>query len=135
MRTIFAAAAALLLVGAPLRAEPPAEAVQGVISRQIEAFLADDVATAFGFASPGIQGVFGTPERFGAMVRQGYPMVWRPRDLRFLGMEGEGGARRQIVEIVDAAGRLYRLEYSMLLTQEGWRIDGVRFLEVPPPLT
>ncbi|TCO69034.1 DUF4864 domain-containing protein [Rhodovulum euryhalinum] len=124
---------AILLAG-PVRADPAAEAVQGVISRQIEAFLADDFATAFDFASPGIKGIFGTPDRFGQMVRNGYPMVWRPGDLRYLEFDGEADARRQVVEITDRAGRVHRLEYSMILTGEGWRIDGVRILPAPPPM-
>jgi hypothetical protein len=135
MPTFLAATAILALLAAPLRAEPAAEAIRGVISDQIAAFLADDVATAFTFASPGIKGLFQTPERFGAMVRQGYPMVWRPGEWHYLGLDGTGEVRRQIVEITDRAGRTFRLEYSMLRTDEGWRIDGVRFLPAPPPMT
>jgi hypothetical protein len=135
MRMYLAATAAVAVLAAPLRAEPAAEAIQGVISEQIEAFLADDFVTAFTFASPGIKGIFQTPERFGAMVRQGYPMVWRPGELRYLGLDGTGEARRQIVEITDRAGRVFHLEYDMLRTAEGWRIDGVRFLPAPPPMT
>lgn len=134
MRDILTGLALAVLLAAPLRAEPAAEAVQGVISDQIEAFLADDVAGAFDFASPGIRGIFGTPERFGQMVRNGYPMVWRPGELRYLGIEGTGDRRRQVVEITDRAGQLHRLEYSMVQTDEGWRIDGVRLLPAPPPL-
>ena len=53
-------------------------AIESVISKQIEAFRADDFATAFTFASPNIRSMFGTPDNFGVMVRRGYPMVWRP---------------------------------------------------------
>lgn len=134
MRSVLTMLAVVVALAGPARGDGAAEAVQGVISRQIAAFLADDVATAFSFASPGIQRLFGTPERFGEMVRNGYPMVWRPGDVRFLGIEGADDARRQIVEITDGAGRLHRLEYSMIRTGEGWRIDGVRFLPAPPPL-
>ncbi|MGC9420125.1 MAG: DUF4864 domain-containing protein [Rhodovulum sp.] len=134
MRDILAGLVLALTLAAPLRADPAADAVQGVISNQIEAFRADDFATAFGFASPGIQRIFRTPERFGQMVRNGYPMVWRPQELRYLGIEGAGDARRQVVEITDAGGQVHRLEYSMIRTPEGWRIDGVRFLPAPPPM-
>ncbi|TCP44102.1 DUF4864 domain-containing protein [Rhodovulum marinum] len=134
MRDILAGLTLALALAAPLRADPVAEAVQGVISDQVEAFLAGDLATAFGFASPGIQGLFQTPERFGQMVRNGYPMVWRPGALRYLGLEGAGDTRRQRVEITDRAGRVHRLEYRMIRTPEGWRIDGVRPLPAPPPM-
>lgn len=59
-------------------------AIRGVIGSQLDAFEADDVDRAFGFASNGIRGMFGTPERFGQMVREGYPMVWRPGEVRYL---------------------------------------------------
>jgi len=114
-----------------LRAEVPAQEIQGVIARQIEAFQADDFDTAFNFASPMIKGIFGTPERFGAMVRGGYPMVWRPGDVRFLGLDGADGVQRQTVRITDRAGQEHFLEYEMIPTGEGWQINGVRFLEAP----
>ena len=65
-----------------------------MISEQIDALRADDFATAFTFASPGIQRMFGSPARFGAMVREGYPMVRRPRDVRFLEAVPSRRARR-----------------------------------------
>ena len=37
-----------------------------------------------------IQGMFGTPARFGLMVRNGYPMVWRPAEVEFLSVEERG---------------------------------------------
>ncbi|MEL7253029.1 MAG: DUF4864 domain-containing protein [Pseudomonadota bacterium] len=105
------------------------EAVKSVISSQIDAFLNDDFVTAFDFASPMIQGIFGTPERFGAMVRNGYPMVWRPADVEFLTSEDRDGAVLQTVKITDGGGRLYFLEYEMIETDQGWLINGVRIEE------
>ncbi|MEM6588700.1 MAG: DUF4864 domain-containing protein [Pseudomonadota bacterium] len=105
------------------------DAVRSVISSQIDAFLKDDFATAFDFASPMIQGIFGTPERFGAMVRNGYPMVWRPSDVEFLSAEDRDGAVIQTVKITDGTGRLYYLEYEMIETDQGWLINGVRIEE------
>ncbi|SIO52987.1 protein of unknown function [Rhodovulum sp. ES.010] len=135
MRTFPAILMIALWLGPVARAEPAADAIEDVISDQIAAFRADDFATAFTFASPGIQRLFGTHERLGQMVRNGYPMVWRPEDLRYLDLRGAGTARQQIVEIVDRAGQVHRLEYSMVRTASGWRIDGVRVLEAAPPLT
>lgn len=103
--------------------------VRSVISSQIDAFLADDFVTAFDFASPMIQGMFGTPERFGAMVRNGYPMVWRPADVQFLSADERGGAVIQNVMIKDAGGKLFLLEYEMIETESGWLINGVRVQE------
>ncbi|MEO0751500.1 MAG: DUF4864 domain-containing protein [Pseudomonadota bacterium] len=103
--------------------------VKSVISSQIDAFLADDFATAFDFASPMIQGMFGTPERFGAMVRNGYPMVWRPSDVEFLSTKDRGEAVVQTVMVKDAGGKLFVLEYEMIETDKGWLINGVRVQE------
>ena len=121
---------ALLLAAAPTaRAEDPAEAIRRVISDQIAAFGADDFETAFSFASPGIRAMFGTSARFGQMVREGYPMVWRPGEVRFSGLEESDGRTLQRVLVTDEAGAFYVLEYEMQPGEQGWRIDGVRLLQ------
>jgi uncharacterized protein DUF4864 len=105
--------------------------IEDVIGRQIEAFKVDDFAQAFTFAAPGIQGLFGTPENFGRMVTQGYPMVWRPADVVYLDLRQENGVYAQTVRIIDADGVAHFLEYSMVETGAGWKIGGVRILEAP----
>lgn len=121
-----------LLMALPARAESPKIAVQDVIRQQLDAFVADDVERAFTFASPMIKGLFGTPQNFGAMVRQGYPMVWRPGDVRFLSLEpGEGGWTQKVM-ITDQAGQVHVLEYQMVPAGEGWQINAVRILDAPP---
>jgi hypothetical protein len=120
---------ALALAAAPGLADP--EAMQGIIDDQIAAFRADDFAAAFGYAAPGIQGMFRTPDNFGLMVRQGYPMVWRPSRVEYLEARPEGPGWRQEVLVTDAEGRLHKLAYSMVETETGWRIAGVRILSVP----
>jgi hypothetical protein len=114
------------LIGTAARADEPAEAIRGVISDQIAAFRADDFATAFTYASPTIKRLFGTSERFGEMVRSGYPMVWRPADVRFAGLRDRGGRTVQGVVVIDQAGAPHLLEYDMIETEAGWQIDGVR---------
>lgn len=101
---------------------------RAVIEAQIAAFLADDFVAAFDFASPNIRAIFGTPERFGQMVTQGYPMVHRPSELRFLDQAERGGAILQRVLIADAAGRLHVLEYEMIPGPSGFVINGVRIV-------
>ncbi|MGH1444693.1 MAG: DUF4864 domain-containing protein [Cognatishimia sp.] len=128
MRLIFAAA---LAVWASVLNAQDAE-IQDVISRQIEAFQEDDVEAAYGFASPPIQNLFGSPARFGAMVRNGYPMVWRPSDFRFLELKELRGTYRQKVLFKDVQGVFHELEYQMLLIEDRWRINGVRYLQAAP---
>lgn len=74
--------------------------------------------------------MFGAAERFGAMVRQGYPMVHRPDEVRYLDLRQEGGRQVQRVMIRDAAGRVHFLDDEMIEAEGGWQINGVRLL--PP---
>lgn len=121
-----------LLLGAPAAADPAAKpAIAATIEGQFQAFLADDVDAAFGFAAQSIRDIFVTPERFGAMVRQGYPMVWRPAEWRFLDLREIQGNLWQRVMIRDGAGRLHFLDYGMRPTPDGWRIRAVQILRAP----
>lgn len=110
----------------------PAAAQEGpirdTILNQIEAFKADDFATAFTYASPTIKGIFGTPENFGTMVRNGYPMVHRPAEVKMLDLREVAGALWQRVMITDAQGQTHVLDYQMVETAEGWQINGVQLL-------
>lgn len=123
--------AAVIFAVSALCAHAQDAEIRGTITRQFEAFKLDDFATAFTFASPTLQNLFQTPENFGRMVTQGYPMVWRPSAVDYLELREEGGVYRQTVQITDANGRFHYLEYLMQKTPDGWRINGVQFLEAP----
>lgn len=123
------------LIAAPLVAGAQERAIEDVISRQLEAFTARDVETAWTFASPMIQGIFRTPENFGTMVRAGYPMVWDNENLRFLDQTVGGARVQQDVLIQGPNGAEWLLEYEMVETPDGWRINGVRILPVPEPVS
>ena len=99
--------------------------IEDVITAQIEAFRQDDVETAFTFASPKIRQLFGSPEHFGKMVRDGYPMVWRPADVSFLRQKMEGGIVYQEMRFFDAAGTGHSFVYEMVQVSGSWKIDGV----------
>ncbi len=68
-----------------------------MIEKQIQAFQRDDAPGAFAQASPFIQSMFRTPERFMAMVRAGYQAVYRPRAYLFLELVPTEGAPTQRV--------------------------------------
>lgn len=110
---------------------PPEPGIEATITAQIDAFLNDDFETAFTYASPNIQGIFGNSDRFGMMVRQGYPMVWRPDNVEYLELRNFSGALWQRVKIRDRDGRLHFLDYQMIETGDGWKIDGVQILQAP----
>ncbi|MBD3678844.1 MAG: DUF4864 domain-containing protein [Rhodobacteraceae bacterium] len=129
---LVVAAALALGARAQQAGEQPADpAIQAVIQSQIDAFLRDDFETAFTFASPIIKGIFETPERFGKMVREGYPMVWRPSDVQFMDLREEAGRLYQRVVVRDAGGALFALDYQMVETPEGWQINSVQVLRMP----
>jgi hypothetical protein len=109
----------------------PDPGIEATIQSQIDAFLADDFVTAFEFASPGIQGMFGNAERFGAMVRNGYPMVWRPEAVEFGDLRAVAGGLYQRVLVTDAMGVEHMLEYRMSKLEGGWRISGVQIIAAP----
>jgi hypothetical protein len=115
-------------VGQPAAAQDAGADIAATIQRQLDAFLADDFASAFTYASPGIKQLFRTPERFGEMVRSGYPMVWRPGEVRYLERRDLGGRIVQRVMIIDQQGGLHLLDYMMIQTPEGWQIAGVQLV-------
>ncbi|MGV6848330.1 MAG: DUF4864 domain-containing protein [Marinibacterium sp.] len=133
MKPLFAIALVLCQALAAQAQDSRNSSVETTIDAQIEAFLADDVPRAFTYASPSIRSMFRTPENFGAMVRRGYPMVWRPSSVDYLDQSGGDGQIRQVVRIIDGNGTAHLLEYQMIELESGWKINGVRFLAAPEP--
>ena len=129
MRVIQILAVVLALLPFSARAQSVDADIRAVIQGQIDAFGANDVAKAFSFASPMIQGMFRTPENFGQMVQNGYPMVWRPADVRFSELRDFGGRKVQSVLITDLRGKDFIADYEMIETPEGWQINGVAIRE------
>ena len=116
-----------ILLACAAQAEPAD--IQATIDQQLRAFEADDFDAAFTYASPNLQRLFQTPQNFERMVTQGYPMVWRYSGFRFLELREQGGALWQRVMITDDKGAIHILDYRMLETPEGWRINGVQILD------
>lgn len=105
--------------------------IEQTIQNQIDAFLVDDFATAFSFASPNIKGIFGTAENFGSMVKNGYPMVYRPAEVEMGELREVAGNLWQRVRVVDQAGKAWFLDYMMIEAAEGWQINAVQLLPAP----
>ncbi len=125
---LFALLTASLLALPAAAQEKP---IQDTIRNQLNAFQVDDFATAFTFASPNIKTIFGSPENFGAMVSQGYPMVHRPSAVTMLELREVAGNLWQRVMITDEAGKTHMLDYQMVETADGWQINGVQLLRAP----
>jgi hypothetical protein len=106
-------------------------AIEAVIADQLADFVARDVPGAWEDASPMIQGLFGSPENFGRMVENGYPMVWDNSNARFMELRDEVGRLRQKVMVRDAQGREWLLDYEMVEIEGGWKINGVQVMPAP----
>lgn len=129
MRRFFLGLGIAAAIAAAAGADDGAD-IRDVIGDQIAAFLAEDLNTAFDFASPMIQGMFRDPETFGRMVETGYPMIWRPDAVRYLDLHEEQGRVLQRMGFRDGAGQFHLFDYEMILGPDGWRINGV--YPVPP---
>ena len=123
-----------LALAAPAAAQEvlaPDPEIEATIAGQFDAFRAEDVEGAWSFASPNIQGIFGSVENFARMVEQGYPMVWAPGEVDFIDLQSFGGLLVQRVQVIDQAGNAHYLGYQMVRTEGGWRINGVQVLQAP----
>jgi Domain of unknown function (DUF4864) len=137
MLRIFALFGALLGLAAAAAAQAPPvsandrAAIREVIEAQVEAFRRDDGDAAFGYASPAIRGLFGRPEIFMDMVRQGYQPVYRPQIFEFGEIVTLHGLITQKVHVVGPDGRPVTAYYPMTRLPDGsWRIDGC-YLQAP----
>jgi len=129
-RRRFSAWAAMVMAAAPLHGAAQdvtaadAKAARTLIEAQLAAFAADDASRAFSYAAPAIQTMFGTPERFLSMVRDSYPVVYRPASVSFLQPEWVGGKLVQRVQMVDAAGAPWMVVYELERQNDrSWRIS------------
>jgi hypothetical protein len=112
----------------PAQATPvkPAEAkaAQAVIQAQLNAFAADDAKRAFSYAAPSIRTQFGTADNFLVMVRQGYPMVYRPANVSFAKPEMISGKLVQTVQFSDLEGAEWVATYHLERQRnKAWRIS------------
>ncbi|MEL6582295.1 MAG: DUF4864 domain-containing protein [Pseudomonadota bacterium] len=126
---LVAAFIAGFTTGMPKEAQADGSAIRDVIAAQLDAFQRDDFDEAFTYASPIIQHVFRNSAHFGAMVKQGYPMVYRPEGVRFGDSSERNDVHYQLVTFSDTNGRAYVAEYEMLELDGAWKINGVRLLQ------
>jgi Domain of unknown function (DUF4864) len=136
MRRLAASLLAVFAAGVTTQATAFSDAdrvaVQGAISQQLKAFLADDGAAAYSFAAPGIKALFPTEEIFMDLVRRGYQPVYRSRSHRFGDLRETAAGLEQIVEIVDAAGEFWTARYTLEKQPDGsWKITSCTLLKKP----
>ena len=103
------------------------KAALAVVQAQLAAFAKDDATKAFSYATPQIQKVFGTPQNFLAMVRQQYPVVYRPATTAFFKPEPHAGDVLLRVQMTDANDAQWLAVYSLQRPSQKsqpWRIAG-----------
>ena len=133
---LVALAGTLIATAWPSFAQPPRtadstlrasewSAIRRTIDAQRKALKAGDATKAFSFASPGIREQFETPEKFLAMVRNGYGALIGARYVEFLEGAVIDGAVIQPLRLVAPDNSVLVALYSMEKQKDGrWRISG-----------
>ena len=99
--------------------------VRNTISSQIEAFKENNIKKAYTFAAPNIQAQFPNPDVFGLMVRNGYPVIWRPKNFKFTKFQDLGNKAIQRVLFQSYDGSLETYDYILEKYDDLWKIAGV----------
>ena len=99
---------------------------QLIISSQINAFQNFDTNKAYSFASPFIQSKFTNADKFGSMVKSAYPMIWEPKEFKFLEFSLFNKSLIQRVLFIDKNERIFMFDYEIKnYGQDRWLINGV----------
>ena len=101
------------------------EMVRNTISLQIEAFKENNIKKAYTFAAPNIQAQFPNPNVFGLMVRNGYPVIWKPKNFKFTKFQDLGNKSIQRVLFQSYNGSLETYDYILEEYADLWKIAGV----------
>ncbi len=124
--TAFAASAQTI-------SEPDRQAMQSVITGQLQAFAKDADTEAYGYAAPIVKFAFPTVGSFMAMVKKGYQPVHRNNGYSF----GEsattpGGLPTQTVILRGTDGKTYEARYTLERQKDGtWKIAGCVIRTLP----
>ena len=116
----------------PVEANTPQEAVEAVISGQMQAFQTRDLDLALSFAAQSIRSLFPTSARFGEMVKQGYLTVWDNAQHQFVQFQTQGTWAQQIVLVTDLRGQKLLANYTLTFELGEWKIAGVQGRQMPP---
>ena len=126
----FLALQTLIPVHAEALSAKDEKAVQTVVQSQLAAFAKDDADKAFSYAAPVLRKTIGSSAAFIAMVKNSYPVVYRPASVAFLKAEGSGDGVVQRVQMLDASGTSYLAVYSLQRQKDKtWRISGCAVVE------
>jgi len=99
--------------------------VKKVISSQLMAFKEKNVEKAYSFAAPNIKRQFFNAENFGLMVKNGYPVIWSPKNYQFVKFSSNGKRAIQRVLFRSATDAIVTYDYLLEKFKNEWRIAGV----------
>ncbi len=106
------------------------KSVRAAVQGQLRAFAADDAKKAFSYAAPNVREAVVTAAGFMAMVRNAYPVVYRPASVAFLKPEGKDNQAIQRVQMQDASGASWLAVYRLQRQKDkSWRITGCVVVE------
>lgn len=99
--------------------------VKRIISSQILAFKQNNLEEAYSFAAPNIKRQFSDADKFGMMVKNGYPVIWEPKSYRFVKFSTNGKRSIQRVIFKSANDALVTYDYLLEKFNSEWTIAGV----------
>ena len=127
---VFLLLSFVMPLSAHAASQEPETAIRKTITQQLNAFQRDDWVEAFAYASPLLQNIFGSPERFREMVLGGYRVVYRHEQAAFRELDTSGPRPVQSVFFIDPDGVAYLAAYEMEQQTDGtWRIAGVQLIQ------
>lgn len=109
----LAARGTLAADGAAL-SDADAAQVHDAVQGQLDALARDDAEKAFSFAAPNVRNRLGSADRFLAMVRSGYPVVYRHTSADFMVPQRlHDGTVVQRLRMTDTAGQSWLATYTL----------------------
>ena len=134
MRSLVILIALMIGVAAPVRAADDAADAKSIITSQVEAFIRDDAAAAYSYASPLLHELFPQAEMFMGMVRGGYPPVYRHKSFQLAEFSTADGRMTQRANIIDANGVAWEAVYSLERQDDGTlKISGCSLVKMDMP--
>lgn len=100
-------------------------AIRQTVQSQLDAFANDDAERAFALASRSIRRRFGSAQQFIALVRNDYPVVYRPASVEFYEADQIAGKVYLPVQLSDRLGQYWLAMYEVQRQPDGsWLING-----------
>ncbi|PSB11703.1 hypothetical protein C7B62_04735 [Pleurocapsa sp. CCALA 161] len=98
--------------------------IRQLIENQLQAFQANDLATALSLTSPKIQHEF-TPPEFSQIISDKYGALLKPRSVMFRGFTLVNNFPALIAMIMDREGNLVKVIFIVQHQQDySWRVHG-----------